>query len=135
MSVMKWSRLFVGEPTKVSAARTFAYECVEGRGNTNTIKLVVSELVTNAILHSDSGKPDGWFVLDVLVYPTKVQIRVHDLGGPKEPTRVEATETAKRGRGLMLVDALSIAWGVEGDAATRTVWADIGINPRSQSLR
>ena len=85
----------------------------------------MSELTTNAILHSRSGEAGGWFALHLETFPGKVRVRVSDLGGPKAPARAEGAGTGDSGRGLTLVDSLSIAWGAEGDELGRVVWADL----------
>ena len=85
--------------------------------------LVVSELVTNAIRHADSGwvlaierRPDG-----------SVRIRVTD-SGPGEPQipSAIATDEATSGRGLALVAELSEAWGWHRSSdGGKVVWADL----------
>jgi serine/threonine-protein kinase RsbW len=96
-----------------------------------TARLVVSELFTNAVLHTDSGQ----VVCRVEVGGGRLRIEVADQGlgldeAPEDggglPGGAGDAE-AENGRGLMLVDALAASWGVI--AADRragcTIWAEI----------
>lgn len=81
--------------------------------------LCLSELVTNAIIHTDAGC-ELRIVLDRGVLTTTVRdggsSAVVDLSG------VAVDPLAVHGRGLQLVDALSTRWGSELDAVGLTVW-------------
>lgn len=123
---VQWSRQFPGEPESVSEARAFTRAALRGRSGRDAAELVVSELATNAILHSASGEPDGFFVVHITGTVNKIRLRVYDLGGPKTPCRVEDADDQESGRGLFIVDDFAEAWGVEGDGSLgRVVWADI----------
>lgn len=91
-------------------------------------RLVVSELTTNATLHSGARS----FRLSVGATSGGVRIAVGDEGpvpaaavvqrsGPGTGLR-PATTT---GRGLGIVDELASAWGVDADGATKWVWAEL----------
>ncbi|MEW1953440.1 ATP-binding protein [Terrabacter sp. NPDC080008] len=85
----------------------------------DTAVLCLSELVTNAILHTGAGC-ELRAVLDRGVLTTTVRDggskMVVDLrGAPAEPLAVH-------GRGLQIVSALSTRWGSELDAVGMTVW-------------
>jgi serine/threonine-protein kinase RsbW len=99
-----------------------------------TARLLVSELFTNAVLHTDSGQ----VVCRIEASGERLRIEVADEGlGIDEALGTDATpprgtggaETEKEnGRGLMLVDGLSDAWGVipADRRAGCTIWAEIG---------
>jgi anti-sigma regulatory factor (Ser/Thr protein kinase) len=80
--------------------------------------LCVSELVTNAVIHSRTTCSVR-MVLEGDVLTTKVHDHgVRDLGSPEpldDPLRVH-------GRGLQLVEALASRWGYELDEEGTTVW-------------
>jgi anti-sigma regulatory factor (Ser/Thr protein kinase) len=84
--------------------------------------LVTSELVTNALQHSET-------VLDLTLsrVDTRLRIAVHDHGGgaPVIPTRSDAdAATQQGGRGLQLIEAATLAWGVFPTRGHgKTVWA------------
>lgn len=86
--------------------------------------LVVTELFTNAVRHTDSEK-----VTCVLQdIGTVVRLEVTDQGrgtGVPVPCAAEADEEG--GRGLLLVSMLSLAWGSDPaeDGTGRVVWAEL----------
>jgi CheY-like chemotaxis protein len=81
--------------------------------------LVVSELVTNAVEHTDSS-------CAVVVNRSGggVRIEVRD-EGPGTPDPQPLSDTAEGGRGLMIVSALATAWGVDSVPPTKTVWVEL----------
>jgi CheY-like chemotaxis protein/anti-sigma regulatory factor (Ser/Thr protein kinase) len=85
--------------------------------------LVVSELVTNAVVHAASAS-----VLRLGRTPTSVRIEVSDNGtGSPEPH--VATDDLESGRGLLLVAAVSAAWGVESTVGGgKRVWAELPLD-------
>jgi anti-sigma regulatory factor (Ser/Thr protein kinase) len=94
-----------------------------GREPAETAVLIISELVTNAVVHSASSVISCTLRLGGgLLY-----IEVTDQGaGEREPAVREAAADDVSGRGLLLVSALSKAWGVTS-AFPRglTVWAAV----------
>src|SRR4051794_12408874 len=84
------------------------------------VELVVTELVTNALLH---GTPP--VVLRISPADARVRIEVED-SGREMPMRMRENVEAMTGRGLSLVARLASAWGVEplGDRG-KLVWAEI----------
>jgi LytS/YehU family sensor histidine kinase len=93
--------------------------------NFETIKLLVSELVTNSVRH---GQPDRTKGIDLRVTSTHehVHVEVIDHGVGFEPPRpaVEPGSSATGGWGLFLTDRLAFDWGVESDGST-CVWFDV----------
>jgi len=86
----------------------------------------LSELATNSVLHSNSRLPGGCFVVRASVRQVGLRVEVEDEGGLWEQ-RQERDD--QRGRGLVIVDALSSAWAITGDGAGRTTWFEI--SPRT----
>lgn len=81
--------------------------------------LVVTELVSNAAEH---GR--GPVRLEVERHGAAVHVAVHD--GDPEPPRCPPADPARlRGRGLLLVEAVSSRWGWTEDAVGKAVWADV----------
>ncbi|TDC27041.1 ATP-binding protein [Streptomyces sp. 8K308] len=90
----------------------------------DTAQLVVSELVTNAVLHTRSDRVVCWLVSQ----GRGVRVEVTDQGpgmAPRVPR--QASSEAEGGRGLMLLDSLAVRWGVipPGHVSGCTVWAEI----------
>lgn len=111
------------DPRAVAPARHFVRNTLAAWGvDEDTVDvaiLCVSELVTNAVIHTDAGC-DLRVMLDRGVLTTTVRdggsnVVVH-------PSRVGVDPLAVHGRGLQVVEALSTRWGSELDAAGMTVW-------------
>jgi anti-sigma regulatory factor (Ser/Thr protein kinase) len=84
--------------------------------------LCLSELVTNAVLHTETGC-EVRAVLDRGVLTTTVRD-----GGSSvvvDPRHVAVDPLAVHGRGLQLVDAVSTRWGSELDAVGMSVWFEL----------
>jgi anti-sigma regulatory factor (Ser/Thr protein kinase) len=81
-----------------------------------TVQLLVSELVTNAILHTD----DLVEVTAQLV-GSRLTVEVADRS-PSKPVVKTYGRNAATGRGLHLVEALADSWGVRGDDNCKAVW-------------
>lgn len=83
--------------------------------------LVVSELVTNAVRHANSAAA-------VVIHRSEggVRIEVRD-NGDGMPDPQPPSETAEHGRGLMIVSALSTAWGIDATPRSKTVWVELSM--------
>jgi len=79
--------------------------------------LVVSELVSNAVLHAGSG-----IVLDLHAAESGVRLAVHDPEG-RRPLRREPDPESEHGRGMQLVDGMATRWGVDTTSYGKLVWA------------
>ena len=99
-------------------------------GLSDSVELLVSELVTNAIRVSQSMEDASSVRLWLRSDKTKVLILVCDIN-PQPPVRVDPTEDAESGRGLLLVEALSEKWNWyrPGGADGKIVWAEISRKP------
>jgi anti-sigma regulatory factor (Ser/Thr protein kinase) len=87
------------------------------------VALLTTELVTNAVRH---GPRDGRVTVSASVAEGDVRFAVTD-ESPDQPRLLHVDGQASSGRGVMLVDRLSSAWGVERiDAATKSVWFRVG---------
>ncbi|WP_345620418.1 ATP-binding SpoIIE family protein phosphatase [Streptomyces ziwulingensis] len=90
--------------------------------------LVVSELVTNAVVHAGT---DVGVVCRLLVSGTLV-IEVsdhHPRRSPRGGDAVCAADTPEYGRGLRLVAMLSDAWGITYRTGAKTIWASLPATP------
>ncbi|MDH2414919.1 ATP-binding protein [Nocardioides sp. CER19] len=95
-------------------------------------ELVVSELVTNAVVH---GMPS--IRLTVVVEDDRLTVRVAD-GSSRLPARAATPTTdALSGRGLEIVELLSAAWGTEPDRVRggKTVWSCVKDSARTDADR
>ncbi len=112
------------EVTSASRAREFVAGHLLKHGLAHLdedLRLVVSELVTNAIVHAQTR-----FTVVLRRQGPSVFLTVQDRSS-SAPRMVEETEGSRMdlgGRGLLLVDALSHDWGVTTSAGqSKAVWA------------
>ena len=88
---------------------------------TDDAGLVVTELVANAVEHAQSECH-----LAVTRFDDGIRIEVRDAGrGTPEPRPVR--ELSEDGRGLLIIAALSTAWGIDDAEHGKTVWVELGL--------
>lgn len=88
----------------------------------DTAVLIVSELVTNAIVHTASSH----IVCELHDDDDLVRIAVRDEGcAPGEPRPSPQRPDEEHGRGLLLIDGLCRAWGAQEHGPGLLVWADL----------
>ncbi|HTT55221.1 MAG TPA: ATP-binding protein [Streptosporangiaceae bacterium] len=126
-----WARAFPGTPEQVSVARGFMAHLLDGSPFYDDAVGVLSELFTNAVLHTASGQPGGLVIVQVTRWRHGVRIAVTDQGSSAEPViRDPASASvggpAESGRGLYLVAHLAQCLGWHDDASGRTVAAVLG---------
>ncbi|MFI9614504.1 ATP-binding protein [Streptomyces sp. NPDC052023] len=114
------------DPTEVGRARRWARSRLAGCGIAadealaETLILLVSELVTNAVVHT--GCPA---VLRLsLPQPATVRVEVAD-GSTRAPVPRWADGDETGGRGLALVDGLADRWGWSPDGAGKQIWCEL----------
>ena len=111
-------------PTSVGAARRFVRDVLMSRqvadGVVDTVELLTSEVVTNAIIHGRSGPH-----LAVEVGDSVIRVAVRDLS-PAVPVRQLSRPDAVSGRGVVIVEELASAWGVERERnGSKRVWFEV----------
>jgi anti-sigma regulatory factor (Ser/Thr protein kinase) len=116
------TQVFAGDAGQVRAARRFLSGALDGCTGVSDALLCVSELATNAVLHSRSGRPGGRFTVRATRQAGSVRVEVTDEGGPWEHGR---DGDGQSGRGLLIVGELASRWGREDGAGRRTVWFEI----------
>jgi anti-sigma regulatory factor (Ser/Thr protein kinase) len=117
--------------------------------------LLVSDLVTNSVLHSQSRRPGGTVTVALCAGATSVLIQVRDEGGPSKPRLLSCQATAddtttqgvpragaendrasedysvtagaEHGYGLLLVDALAETWGTIVTPDGRVTWCRLAL--------
>jgi anti-sigma regulatory factor (Ser/Thr protein kinase) len=100
------------------------------RTQLDDVTLLVSEMVTNSVHHAGVGPRDDLGV-ELLIFADRLRLAVVDPGSTRVPRLVRRLADEPRGIGLLLVDRLSLGWGVARDGAgvTRT-WCDVPLDPR-----
>ena len=87
-----------------------------------TLVLLVSEVVSNAVLHS-SGPPDVPITLTARVTADTVRVTVTDAGRGFTPKQRDP-ESCQDGYGLYLVEMTASRWGVDPSGPT-SVWFEL----------
>lgn len=128
--VAEVSRVFEGTLASVPAARQFALDHLAWvvspcRGQ---LALVVTELVTNAVVHV-GGAVRVSLSFDRLA----VRVEVGD-GGDGRPRVVGSPPEAEGGRGLQIVEALAENWGVDRAGTGKVVWCVVPVAPAATGM-
>ncbi|MFG2355756.1 ATP-binding protein [Streptomyces sp. NPDC048521] len=113
-------------PGSVAQARRLAHARLTGwavcADTCDNAALVISELVTNAIVHTASSR----VVCELHDHDDTVRIAVRDEGcAPGEPHPSPQRPDEEHGRGLFLVDALCRSWGAQEHGSGLLVWAEL----------
>lgn len=113
-------------------ALTTALERWELAALTQDAELLVSELVTNALLHADSEIALTLAVADGTL-EVGVTDRAHDRPLPRQDDgattwTAPAEWYAEGGRGLRLVEMVADEWGVAGLPEGKQVWFRLGVD-------
>ncbi|MFC5719117.1 ATP-binding protein [Streptomyces gamaensis] len=113
-------------------------------GRADTAELLTSELVTNALVHTDgsavvtvtltagpAGPAQGLLRVEVRDFTTRQPAGAESGQGARGAQGADPWEsTATSGRGLLLVDALSDGWGIRPHAVGKAVWFELGARER-----
>jgi anti-sigma regulatory factor (Ser/Thr protein kinase) len=116
-------------PGAVPCARLHARQLMWEWGFTQlseSVELLVSELVTNAIQITRAMERITPVRLWLLADKTRVLILVWD-ASPQAPARVSVSGDAESGRGLLLVETMSSRWDwyTPQDTGGKVVWAEL----------
>lgn len=109
------------DPSSAGAARRFVIGQIATHDPdlVDMAALLTTELATNAILHAGTE-----FSVQVGVVGDRVRIELSD-HSPVLPVRRRFSEAAGTGRGLQLVEAMALRWGVEAAVTGKTVFVEI----------
>src|SRR5579864_7137173 len=101
-----------GREQSVPQARAFV-DGILGRGHprSDVARLLVSELVTNAVQHTHSRRPGGTVTVVVIELAGSLRVEVIDEGSTCSSPVVRDDMLATDGRGLFLVQSLAYEWG------------------------
>ncbi|MEU2715394.1 SpoIIE family protein phosphatase [Streptomyces sp. NPDC007205] len=113
-----------GDPEALTQARHLIRAAVRSWGHrdrADEIELVADELITNALMHTEGSAIVTLRALGDGV--RRLRIEVEDSSSAL-PRRREAGEDGVSGRGLLLVETLADAWGVEARGGGKAVWCE-----------
>ncbi|MER5523244.1 SpoIIE family protein phosphatase [Streptomyces sp. NPDC002677] len=140
-----------GSPLAPGSARALVRACLDewtdcgllepGQRVAEDAMVVVSELVTNAVVHAGTDIEVDWW-LEEAREETAFVVEVtdhHPSRAPRDHPGETPYETPEYGRGLRLVASLAESWGVTYRVGAKTVWARLtghgGTLPDEQELR
>ncbi|MFE2480899.1 ATP-binding protein [Streptomyces sp. NPDC059389] len=85
-------------------------------------ELLITELVTNALVHTDQGAE-----VSARLSADRLRVEVRDHVSRRPRPYVPTADDGTHGRGLVLMEALADAWGVDVPAQTggKVVWFEL----------
>ncbi|MET8856874.1 SpoIIE family protein phosphatase [Streptomyces sp. NPDC004579] len=122
------------EPERIADARQQLRELLHDWASADQLDsavLLVSEMVTNVLVHTDA---DALLVAEVAGETGKRRMRIEVTDGSDAlPHRRHPGELASSGRGLVLVEMLADAWGVDPRGQGKSIWFEFAEEPDTDS--
>jgi two-component sensor histidine kinase len=97
------------------------------------VALIVSELVTNGVVHANVG-PRQALTVDVTTFDDRLRIAVTDPGSRLTPCMLPHDPETPGGLGLSLVDKLCETWGFSQHLGPTCVWCELLFDQSPPSL-
>nr|WP_299539087.1 ATP-binding protein [uncultured Streptomyces sp.] len=85
-----------------------------------TVELLLSELMTNALIHTRHGT-----VVTATVDGRRIRVEVRDFAPEPPRVYVPNADDGTHGRGLVLVRGLADSWGVRTQPLGKVVWFEL----------
>src|SRR3954468_20756738 len=124
------SKSLAPDPSAAQQARRFVAAALQDSASAEVrevAELLVSELVTNAVVHAASPVE-----VEIESDEVGVLVRVRDADtGPLVMRAGGGSELDEGGRGFLLVDRLAEAWGTEHRSGRKCVWFRLATGPES----
>lgn len=120
-SVSRAATTLPAEASSVPTARRWVESLLSGWGFPEAgwqAAQIISELATNCTLHA---RTEYTVAVDAVGDGETLRLEVSD-GSPIPPQRRQYSELATTGRGMSIVEALALSWGVEPRPEGKTVW-------------
>jgi anti-sigma regulatory factor (Ser/Thr protein kinase) len=110
----------------VAVARNFVTTTCASNGIANDVRdtaaLLVSELVTNVVLHARTE-----IVMHIRPDEERLRVEVMDQDPAGQVLLLVPGPTARSGRGVHMVSVLAADWGITTHATGKTVWFELNI--------
>ncbi|MFJ5806846.1 SpoIIE family protein phosphatase [Streptomyces sp. NBC_01426] len=114
------------EPARIAGARRQIRELLHDWADSEQVDsavLMVSEMVTNVLVHTDG---DAVLVADAVGEPGTRRLRVEVADSSDElPHKRHPGEMASSGRGVLLMEMLADAWGVDPRGEGKSIWFEL----------
>ncbi|MEV7400367.1 SpoIIE family protein phosphatase [Streptomyces sp. NPDC091267] len=114
------------EPERIAAARQQVRELLHDWADPEQVDsavLMISEMTTNVLVHTDG---DALIVATATGEHGQRRLRVEVADGSDElPHKRRPGEMASSGRGLVLMEMLADAWGVDPRGAGKSIWFEL----------
>ena len=114
------------EPERIAAARSLLREMLHDWADAEQVDsavLMVSEMATNVLVHTDG---DALMVAQATGEHGERRLRVEVSDGSDElPHKRRPGEMASSGRGLVLMEMLAHAWGVDPRGSGKSIWFEL----------
>ncbi|MFE6890297.1 ATP-binding protein [Streptomyces sp. NPDC057694] len=120
-----WELAFTAEPEELAGLRRIVRLHLMHWGLPDLVdcaQLCVSEMVSNVITHVGTGTPTE---LSLLMNGPFLRIEVQDPDLRALPTLLHAADDDESGRGMKLLDALAVRWGVQIKADRKVTWCEL----------
>ncbi|MEU6164893.1 SpoIIE family protein phosphatase [Streptomyces tanashiensis] len=118
------------EPERIAEARQQVRQLLHDWSDEDQLDsavLMVSEMVTNVLVHTDG---DALLVAEVACGEKARRLRVEVSDGSDElPHKRHPGEMASSGRGLVLMEMLADAWGVDPRGEGKAIWFELNETP------
>ncbi|WP_406438133.1 SpoIIE family protein phosphatase [Streptomyces sp. NBC_00631] len=120
------------EPERIAEARQHVRELLHDWGSPDQVDsavLLVSEMLTNVLVHTDA---DALLLAEVSGRAPERRLRVEVTdAGDDLPHKRRPGELASSGRGLVLIEILADAWGVDPRGQGKSIWFELYESDRS----
>ncbi|CAM5362805.1 MULTISPECIES: SpoIIE family protein phosphatase [Streptomyces] len=114
------------EPERIAVARRLLRELLHDWASADQVDsavLLLSEMLTNVLVHTDT---DALLVAEVTGEDDDRRMRVEVTdAGDDLPHKRRPGELASSGRGLMLIELLAHAWGVDPRGEGKSIWFEL----------
>jgi anti-sigma regulatory factor (Ser/Thr protein kinase) len=121
------SFVLFSEPGQVGITRCLVRAALDYRGlgrYASEAEIIACELVTNAIQHASNADPDAKIGLTLIrVWDREAISVVVTDSSPRPPVKREMRTSSESGRGLQIVEALSVDWGWNPEPRGKAVFA------------
>jgi anti-sigma regulatory factor (Ser/Thr protein kinase) len=123
-------RVLAARPEAAGKARYAVRALPVSPATRDKLELLVSEIVSNAVLHAGLS-PEDPVSVHITSGPDRARLSVRDPGPGFVPEpKDRADPLAPGGRGCVIVDALADSWGIDCDTSGCTVWCEVVIDER-----